>query len=142
MSTLLVLFKLYSTAFFKENPDLLENCGHNIYCTSAASSAAVDSQETNEVQQKHAELVEKMTQYNILQEMEEFDKTQKSPSFKMARSYMDSVLTLLLFTRATRQGLWTLHLASLEKLCQLFFARDRIKYAQMVPGYILQSERI
>ena len=40
-------------------------------------------------------------------------------------SYMDIIQTLLNFIRASRQGLWLLHLSSLEKLCSLFFSQNR-----------------
>ena len=38
--------------------------------------------------------------------------------------------------RSSREGLWMLHLASLEKLYELFFACDTMKYAQIITGYI------
>ena len=40
---------------------------------------------------------------------------------------MDMVLTLLEFIRATRDGIWPLHLSSMEGLCKHFFANNRLK---------------
>ena len=60
----------------------------------------------------------------------------KNPDFKFAWMYMNMVLTLLQFIRVSREGLWLLHLASIEKLCTYFFSRNRLKYAQFTPEYI------
>ena len=43
---------------------------------------------------------------------------------------------LLLFVRASRQGLWRLHLASLNKFVDYFFAHDQINYARLTPLYL------
>ena len=56
--------------------------------------------------------------------------------FKFARIYIGMVCNLLQFIRASREGIWLLHLASLEKLCTYFFSQNRLKYAQNVPEYI------
>jgi len=37
------------------------------------------------------------------------------------------------FIRTSHEGLWNLHLASMEELCKYFFAHDRYKYARLVP---------
>jgi len=50
-------------------------------------------------------------------------KSTVSTMFSFFWSYVELVLTLLNFIRASRQGLWLLHLSSLEKLCGLFLAR-------------------
>ena len=44
--------------------------------------------------------------------------------------------SLLLFVRASRQGLWKLHLSSLNSLVKYFFAHDQINYARMTPLYL------
>ena len=62
-----------------------------------------------------------MKQSSLVQKMEYFDKKKQSPSFKVTQSYVDSVLTLL-FIRASCQGVWSMHLASLEQLCPLFLS--------------------
>ena len=45
---------------------------------------------------------------------------------------------LLLFTRATRQQLWELHLSTLHELAKYFFAYDIFSYARMTPVYLSQ----
>ena len=57
-------------------------------------------------------------------------------------TYLELLETLLNFIRASRQGLWLLHLSSLEKLCTLFFSQNRLKYAQYVPHYIAKMQEI
>ena len=47
--------------------------------------------------------------------------------------------SILLFTRATREESWILHLSSLHKLCPYFFSFDMINYTCMAPVYLLQK---
>ena len=49
---------------------------------------------------------------------------------------MDLVEIMILFIRATRQGLCELHLASLEKFTKYFFAYNQINYARLSPVYL------
>ena len=53
---------------------------------------------------------------------------------------MKQVMILLQFLHATRQNLWKLHLASLEKLCVYFMAYDRLYYAQNIPEYLAHMQ--
>ena len=64
-----------------------------------------------------------------------FRKMQFSPMFKVTKEYMDNFESILLFICASREGNWMAHLASLERLCPIFFHQDRVKYAQHVPDY-------
>jgi len=59
-----------------------------------------------------------------------------SPTFKVMRMYMDIVLTLPQFIKASQQGDWILHLTALEKLYPYFFSRNMLKYAQNIPEYL------
>ena len=51
--------------------------------------------------------------------------------------FLNNVLTMiegmLLYLRGTRQQLWGLHLASLDRLTKYFFALDLLNYARMSP---------
>ena len=49
---------------------------------------------------------------------------------------------LLLFTRATRQSPWDLHLASLEAMIPYFFVHDLQYYARLIPECIAQVRNI
>ena len=51
---------------------------------------------------------------------------------------MRMVLLIYAFIRATRDGLWELHLTSLDGLCKYFFAHDKQKYARLVPLYLAE----
>ena len=52
------------------------------------------------------------------------------------------VLVIYNFIRATRDGLWELHLASLDELCKYFFAHDKQKYARLVPLYLAEMNAL
>ena len=76
--------------------------------------------------------------------MAEFDKKRGSQSslFKFVRTYMRMVLLIYTFIRATRVGLWELHLSSLDALCKYFFAYDKQKYARLVPLYLAEMKAL
>ena len=52
------------------------------------------------------------------------------------------VEVLLLFTGASRQGLWELHLYSLNKMVNYFFAHDKINYARLSPVYLATMSQL
>ena len=54
-------------------------------------------------------------------------------------NYMNMVEALLLVTRASRQGLWELHLFSLNEMVNYFFAHDQINYARLSPPVYLAT---
>ena len=80
----------------------------------------------------------------VLKMMAEFDKKRGSQSslFKFVRTYMRMVLLIYTFIRATRDGLWELHLSSLDALCKYFFAYDKQKYARLVPLYLAEMKAL
>ena len=49
---------------------------------------------------------------------------------------------LLLFTRATHQGNWNLHLSSLELMIPYFFVHDLQNYARLMPVYMGQMHAL
>ncbi len=51
---------------------------------------------------------------------------------------MNMVLLIYTFIRATCDGLWELHLLSLNILCQYLFAYDKQKYVRLVPLYLAE----
>ena len=77
---------------------------------------------------------------NVLEAMAKFDEERKatSPIFKFVRHYMQMVLVIYSFIRSTRDGLWKLHLSSLNELCKYFFAHDKQKYVRLVPLYLAE----
>ena len=60
----------------------------------------------------------------------------QSPISSFLLDYMAIVQNILSFIRASREGNWLLHLATLKQLCPLFFSQNRLKYAQHVPEYL------
>lgn len=89
-----------------------------------------------EVREHFAEAVELISSHQNLKEFLTFTHEHphhKSPMMKITVRYMSMVLTVLHFIRASRQGRWGLHLASLEAICKYLFAFDKLKYARMVP---------
>ena len=66
-----------------------------------------------------------------------FDKSLTNQA-KYFRNFMKLLELLLLFTRATRQQLWELHLSTLHEFAKYFFACDMFNYAPMTPVYLSQ----
>ena len=71
-----------------------------------------------------------------------FHAENQKPMFKVMVMYMNMVILLLNFIRATRSALWDLHLAALEGFARFVFAFDRLKYARMVPVYISDMKHV
>eukprot|EP00057_Strongylocentrotus_purpuratus_P007692 XP_011662166.1 PREDICTED: uncharacterized protein LOC105437364 [Strongylocentrotus purpuratus] len=57
-------------------------------------------------------------------------------------NYMKQVESLLHVIRASRQGNWELHLASMEEQVKYYFAHDLYNYARLVPIYLLQMHSL
>ena len=57
-------------------------------------------------------------------------------------NYMNMFKVLLLFTRATRQGLWELHLYSLNEMVNYFFAHNQINYARLSPVHLATMSQL
>jgi len=49
---------------------------------------------------------------------------------------------LLLFIRATCEGLWNLHLAVQHDMLPWYFAYDRVNYARYLPAYMAEMENL
>ena len=57
-------------------------------------------------------------------------------------SYVDLVKLLLNLLRASREGDWNLHLASVSKLIPWCFAYNHNNYARYLPWYLLQMQNL
>ena len=66
----------------------------------------------------------------------------KSANFTFWWKYMDMVSTLLMFTRAQRDGLWDLYLFSFKKMIPFFFLYDHYNYARWGVIYAAQMMQI
>ena len=74
-----------------------------------------------EVREHFAEAVELVSSQQNLKDLLIFTHEHphhESPMMKVTVYYMSMVLTILHFIRASRQGRWGLHLASLEAICK------------------------
>lgn len=65
-------------------------------------------------------------------------RSEENPTFSFWSTYIDMVLLLLLFIRATRTSNWQLHLSVLRSMIPWFFATDRINYSRYGPCYWLE----
>ena len=85
----------------------------------------------------HKETIDFLENINFhgLQDM--FDKSLTNQA-KYFRNFMKVFELLLLFTRATRQQLWELHLSTLHELANYFLAYDMFNYARITPVYLSQ----
>ena len=70
------------------------------------------------------------------------EKSKLNPTFSFWSSYIDIVELLLLFVRATRDGIWDLHVSALKSMLAWYFAYDRINYARYLPAYITEMEKL
>ena len=80
------------------------------------------------------ELVDDLQELGTFSLVNEFDSQLKGQP-KLYRNFMKLVGIMLLFVRASPQGLWELHLASLEMFVKFFFAYDQQNYARLSPVY-------
>ena len=76
-----------------------------------------------------------MKNLNPSEFLDEFD-SKLTGQGKMLRNFMDLVEIMLLFIKATRQGIWDLHLTSLEMFVKYFFAYDQINYSRFTSVYL------
>lgn len=83
----------------------------------------------------HQNAMSIIEEHGIVEALENID-----GDFKMQaafyRNYMRMVENLLLFIRASREGQWKLHLASLHYFTGLFFVHDQLNYARLTPVYL------
>ena len=65
-------------------------------------------------------------------------RSEENPTFLFWSTYIDMILLLLLFVRATRTSNWQLHLSVLRSMIPWFFATDRVNYSRYGPCYWLE----
>ena len=66
----------------------------------------------------------------------------ENANFKFWWQYIEMVSTLLLFTRAQREGIWELHLASFLKMIPLFMRYDHFNYARWGIVYLSEMKQL
>ena len=123
------IFDIYMEELFLEHPSLKGSC--DLSCLEHMQQEMLKAQQN---------MLATLETNKVLKMMAEFDqkKEAQSPLFKFVRHYMRIVLLMYTFIRATLDGLWELHLSSLDALCKYFFAHDKQKYARLVPLYLAE----
>ena len=132
----LSLYKIYLQSFIDTNPQIETDirCG---IIKSVEKLKNYKHQKIANYKMNHKETIDFLENINFhgLQDM--FDKSLTNQA-KYFRNFMKVFELLLLFTRATRQQLWELHLSTLYELAKYFFAYDMFNYARMTPVYLSQ----
>ena len=84
---------------------------------------------------QHGEMMEFIKRSGTLYKLETFKKNLSNQALFL-HNFMTMIEGLLLFIRASRQCLWSLHLYSLDNFVKYFFAHDQLNYAHMAPVYL------
>ena len=71
----------------------------------------------------------------LLELYDDFCQTNRTKLAAFWDSYIDLVCLLLQFTRATREGSWSLHISSVREMLPWVFAYDRTNYARYLTVY-------
>lgn len=124
---------------------LLEECGLSQLQnrTIGILSDAANSADCELAFEAHQEITHETVNSGLKDNLNAFCKSQSSQNmYKVTKEYMDNFGNILMFIRASREGNWMAHLASLERLCPLFFHQDRLKYAQHVPDYLARMHSL
>ncbi len=102
--------------FFLDRPELKGPCAEAVQQLDQNCVPHLQQEMLKEQQSMLAIFVS----HRVLKMMAEFDKKKEAQSqlFKFVRIYIKTVLLIYPFTRATRDGLWELHLLSFDALCK------------------------
>ena len=93
--------------------------------------------------QKYADLLEECAYQALLKRYKAFVQGRSNDvTFAFWSSYLEMVENILLFIRATREGNWSLHLASVRALLPWMFAYDRINYSRYLPVYWFEMNNL
>lgn len=135
--TLQALYDLRLECFFEENP--------NVFNTLKAGAADLFTsckagQNIQEAHQSYLALIESI---NLEFQLQKFDAClMTNPMYEWINMYMKQVMTLMQFLRSVRDANWLLYLATLEKLCVMFFAFNRLEYARHIPEYLARMQEL
>ena len=122
ISMCLALQRKYLDCLLLENIDFEENLKETVKDHAELISKHKTVEKTVLVENYH-QLLEEFAKCDIFEVQKCFDAGLKNNA-KFLRNYMKMVEILLRFIRATRQGLWDLHLTTLDELVKYFFALE------------------
>jgi len=139
MSLYLALHRLYMNEFLVQNAHI-EDKLKSVMSVYLSELQAVDFS-SGSIRNMHDSILEQLSEENIFDEFVHFDnELQNQPKF--LRNYMNMYEIQLLFTRATRQGNWDLHLSALDLMIPYFFVHDLQNYARLMPVYLAQMHAL
>ena len=115
----LALYRFYILAFIDSNQEIEKELRRNVV-NAITDVSEYNSSKTDVIKDSHRSLFEAIETINFAQLQKEFD-SQLSNQSRFFRNFMKLFELLLLFTRASRDQLWELHLQSLHALCPCFF---------------------
>ena len=70
------------------------------------------------------------------------DSKSENPNFALWWGYLEMVSTLLMFTRAQRDGNWDLHFSAFKKMLPFFFQYDHLNYAKWGSVYLAEMNML
>lgn len=84
------------------------------------------------------DLVESSNAQKLMQSFKQHieNRCQESITYWFWNSYLKMVQSMLLFIRATRQGMWDVHLSTVKEMIPWFFAYGRINYSKYLSIYL------
>ena len=107
LTTIQPLFDLYLEGFFQEEEALKNAFESDI----AAINTAFSENKMELLQGLHQDFVQKSNSNYLLEKLEEYDKKYSCiPMFKVIKSYIQMIMLIFQFIRASREGNWEQHL--------------------------------
>ena len=91
--------------------------------------------------EKHGQMQENV--HDVMQLMNEYndERSATSPMFRVFYQYVQLVMNIITFIKATHESYWDLHRASLQSLVKFFFfALDSLSHARMVHLYVAKMK--
>ena len=126
----LALYNVYVNNVFQGHEQMLSS-----FKESMKELYSISYEDTKNFRRCHGSMMDSIESNGVLDIIRESDITLQQQA-KFLRNYMVLYENLLLFVRASRQGNWELHLASLNSMVKYFFAHDQINYARLTPLYL------
>ena len=127
----IALYKLYFTTFCQEHPDQKQKISQLIF----EFTKNIENRYPLIINPKHLSLLDDFNESEIFMKMQKFDESLSNQAYVLRNVTFE---ILLLFTRATQQGKWELHLKSTELMLPYFFAHDQLNYTRLSPAYLAE----
>ena len=126
---------LYIVAFVEHTPALDDTILPEAKVHSLNVSENISSK--TKVEDHHQQMMQILANKNYMEKVRTFENTLAGQA-KFLHNFMKMYEILLQFIRASRQGVWELHLSSLHEMTKYFFAHDQINYVRLAPLYLAE----